>query len=132
MSTIWRAQSKLLENELKIVDINLIAKVAHEVNRAYCVAFGDNSQVDWRDAPAWQRSSALNGVQFYIDNPDVRPDQSHNSWLAEKEADGWVFGPVKDAEKKQHPCLVPYNELPADQKAKDYLFIAVVRSMAIE
>jgi hypothetical protein len=48
--------------------------------------------------------------------------------LAEKKADGWVYGEVKDPEKKEHPCLVEYEELPKDQQAKDSLFIAVVRS----
>ena len=107
------------------MNIEQIAKVAHEVNRAFCKAIGDNSQPAWEDAPEWQRSSAINGVQFHVDNPDAKPSASHESWLAEKERDGWKYGPVKDADKKEHPCFVPYNELPMEQKAKDYLFGAV-------
>jgi hypothetical protein len=49
--------------------------------------------------------------------------------MADKEADGWKHGPVKDPEKKEHPCMVPYGQLPAEQRAKDYLFIAVVKAM---
>jgi len=41
-------------------------------------------------------------------------------------ADGWKYGPVKDVEKKEHPCCVEYHELPVDQKAKDFIFRAVV------
>lgn len=33
-------------------------------------------------------------------------------------------------EKKQHPCMVPYAELPPEQKAKDSIFVGVVRAMA--
>jgi len=106
-----------------------IAKVAHEVNRAYCQALGDDSQLTWGDAPAWQRDSATNGVQFHRDNPDAGPDHSHNNWLAEKTAAGWVYGPVKDAEKKEHPCFVPYDELPVEQKAKDFIFRAIVHAL---
>lgn len=106
--------------------IEQIARVAHEINRAYCQALGDNSQPKWEDAPDWQRSSAINGVEFHIINPDAGPDHSHNAWLAEKEATGWKWGPVKDAEYKEHPCCVPYDQLPVEQKAKDYLFRAVV------
>ena len=29
-----------------------------------------------------------------------------------EEADGWKYGPVKDPEKKEHPCFVPYDDLP--------------------
>ncbi len=58
------------------------------------------------------------------------PEQSHEGWLAEKIATGWVYGPVKDTEKKEHPCMLPYDELPPSQKAKDALFVRTVRSMA--
>ncbi len=107
-----------------------IARVAHEVNRAYCEALGDNSQPAWEEAPDWQRSSAINGVNFHIANPDVGPDHGHNAWFAEKQATGWKYGPVKDAEKKEHPCFVPYDELPTEQKAKDFLFRGVVHALA--
>ena len=46
-----------------------------------------------------------------------------------KKADGWQFGMVKDAEKKEHPCMVPYSLLPEQQKAKDLLFGTVVRAV---
>lgn len=34
-----------------------IARVCHEVNRAYCQALGDNSQPTWEEAPQWQRQN---------------------------------------------------------------------------
>lgn len=107
-----------------------IARLCHEVNRAYCAALGDHSQASWEEAPDWQRDSALNGVNFAIDNPDAGPDASHNSWLAQKEREGWTYGKVKDPEKKTHPCYVPYDELPAEQKAKDYIFQSIVRTVS--
>jgi hypothetical protein len=107
-----------------------IARVCHEVNRAYCQALGDTSQVAWEQAPEWQRQSAIVGVEFNLANPDAPPSASHDSWLAEKTRDGWKYGPVKDADKKEHPCFVPYDELPVEQKAKDYLFKATVAALA--
>lgn len=111
------------------MDKNLIARVAHEINRAYCASIGDDSQPAWDEAPEWQRSSALLGVEMHINNPDATPEQSHESWLAQKLADGWKHGPVKDAEKKEHPCVLPYAELPAEQKSKDFLFRGVVHAL---
>lgn len=105
------------------------ASVCHAVNRAICQAFGDDSQVDFNDAPVWQRESAVKGVIFAIDNPDAGPSDSHESWLAEKVATGWVYGQRKCALEKTHPCMVPYDQLPPEQKAKDYAFQAVVRSL---
>ena len=106
-----------------------IAKVAHEINRAYCAALGDETQVAWEDAPEWQQQSAIAGVEMHLANPDATPEQSHESWLAQKVAAGWVYGEVQAAEKKEHPCCRPYDELPQEQKAKDYLFRSVVHML---
>lgn len=106
----------------------LAARVCHEVNRAYCEAIGDNSQPNWDYAPDWQRDSAYNGVLFHLTNPNSKPEDSHANWCKEKYADGWVYGPVKDPVKKEHPCLVEYNQLPIEQRIKDYLFIGVVKA----
>lgn len=107
----------------------VIARVAHEINRAYCASLGDTSQPAWEDAPEWQQQSAIAGVEMHLANPDATPEQSHESWLAQKVAAGWVYGEVKDAEKKEHPCCRPYDELPAEQKSKDYLFRSVVHML---
>jgi len=112
-----------------VISLEEIAKVAHEVNAAYCRSLGDDSQLAWKDAQEWQQKSVIAGVQFHADNPEAKPSQSHESWLAQKKEEGWKYGPVKDAEKKEHHCYVPYEELPAEQKAKDYIFIGVVHAL---
>src|SRR5690242_8941417 len=98
-----------------------IAKVAHEINKAYCESIGDFSQPSWEDAPQWQQSSASNGVQFHLDNPDAKPSASHESWLKQKTEEGWEYGKVKNPETKEHPCFVPYDQLPVEQQSKDFL-----------
>ena len=107
-----------------------IARVAHEVNRAYCQSLGDYSQQAWEDAPQWQRDSAMTGVTLHIDNPDASASVSHESWMAEKIASGWVWGPEKNPELKQHHCIVPFDALPEAQQAKDYIFRGVVHALA--
>ena len=113
---------------MKNMKIEEIARLAHNINKAYCAALGDFSQKDWEDAPDWQKSSAIKGVEFHMENPDALPSHSHECWLEEKRMNGWKYGPVKDEDKKEHPCFVPYDELPQDQKIKDYLFKAVIDS----
>lgn len=112
--------------------ITLIAMVAHEVNRAYCQAIGDNSQKPWDDAPEWQRKSAESGVTAQLLNPSMTPEQRHNAWLDHKQADGWKYGEIKDEAKKTHPCMIPFGQLSKDQQVKDHLFGAVVSSLAPE
>lgn len=107
--------------------VEQIARAAHEVNRAYCQALGDLSQPAWEDAPAWQRISAMDGVRLHLSG-DHGPEASHANWMAQKERDGWVYGPTKDPQTKQHPCMVPFHQLPREQKAKDFIFRAVVHA----
>lgn len=106
-----------------------IARVVHEANRAYCQTQGDYSQVEWDDAPDWQKASAIAGVEQIQRDPATTPEQSHESWLEMKRADGWHHGLVKNAEAKLHPCMVPYSLLPEAQQRKDALFGAVVRAL---
>jgi hypothetical protein len=112
------------------MDVQQIAKIAHETNRAYCQTIGDDSQPSWENAPDWQKTSAVKGVEFhlasYSNGVTPAPSASHDCWLEEKRIDGWGYGPVKDAVAKTHPCFVPYGELPIEQRMKDYLFGNVV------
>lgn len=107
--------------------VMVCAEAAHEMNRVWCLAHGDTRQPLWRDAPEWQRASAINGVHGVL--AGNTPRQSHESWLKEKEATGWKYGAVKDPEKKEHPCFVPYDELPPEQKAKDYIYVHTVKTV---
>lgn len=109
-----------------ILAIEDIARICHQANKAFCEAIGDFSQDDWECAPDWQRESAMNGVKLLIDNPHVPASHMHTSWMKEKIESGWKYGPVKDPEKKEHPCIVDFDKLPAEQQAKDYLFKAIV------
>jgi len=109
--------------------IERIARIAHEANRAYCEDTGDNSQDEWGKAYDWQKQSAIGGVRFKLDNEDATPADQHEAWCEAKRADGWKHGPVKDIEKKEHPCMVAYSELPSTQRAKDFLFVGIVKAM---
>jgi hypothetical protein len=108
--------------------IETCARAAHEFNRAYCLYLGDESQAPWEDAPEWQRTSAMKGVKGVLAGNG--PRESHQGWLDEKASTGWKHGPAKDPDKKEHPCMVPYDDLPEDQRRKDDGFVAVVQAMA--
>lgn len=110
------------------LNIEDIARVAHEANRAMQIINGEaDISPGWDDAPDWQRESAVDGVKKAL--AGATPEELHQSWCDFKTAEGWVYGPVKDPEAKTHPCLVPYGDLPAGQRAKDALFQSVVFSL---
>lgn len=107
------------------MEMQQIAALCHEVNRAYCQSLGDDGQPPWEEAGDWQKNSAINGVLYHTNNPDAKPADSHNSWMKKLATEGWKYGKEKDVEKKEHPCFVPYSDLPPAQKAKDYIFKAI-------
>lgn len=109
--------------------IEQVAKLCHELNRIYCELLGEYGQTSWEAAPEWQRASTLQGVQFHLDNPGAMPSCSHEKWLKEKERTGWKYGPVKDPEKKEHPCFLPFDDLLETQKVKDVLFVGMVDAL---
>lgn len=109
--------------------IEHIAKICHEANRAFCQTIGDDTQPSWELAPDWQTDSAINGVRFHIDNPDAGPEGSHENWMKEKLAAGWQYGEVKNASLRLHPCMVPYDQLPELQRAKDAIFVGIVHAL---
>ena len=124
-------QNIIEKTEQECVDlvVDNMARVCHEVNRAYCEALGDLSQPAWEDAPEWQKSSARTGVLLHLNDPTAGPKASHESWLRQKLAEGWVWGPVKNPDLKEHPCIVHFEALPREQQAKDFIFRAVVHAL---
>ncbi len=43
----------------------------------------------------------------------------HEVWSSGRLAEGWKWGPVRDDAKKEHPCLIPYEELSEEEKSYD-------------
>lgn len=110
-------------------DVDGIARVCHEANRAYCETIGDTSHFAWEFAPDWQKESAIEGVRTIMDDPGITPQKLHEKWMAEKEQAGWVHGNTKDEALKTNPCIMPYGYLPRAQRVKDVLFQAVARAL---
>jgi hypothetical protein len=107
----------------------IIAAACHSAWYAYTVlALGEPGE-PWTTAPEWQKSSILHAVAFWdaLDT-DALPFEkvcaaSHVAWMKERTRGGWIYGTVKDPEKKTHPCLVPYEELPEAQRKKDAVVV---------
>lgn len=109
--------------------IEEVAKLCHNVNRAYTQAIGDHSVDSWEGVSGEMRALVINGVEHRLVHPFQHPRDSHANWLAEKERLGWKYGPRKDEVKKEHPCMVPFDELPQEHRVKDYLFVTVIEAL---
>lgn len=107
----------------------IIAAACHSAWYAFTVLGLGEPGETWSAAPEWQRSSIRHAVAFWDALPDDLPFEkvcaaSHVSWMNHKTREGWVWGPVKDAEKKEHPCMVAYEELPPEQRKKDAVVVS--------
>ena len=43
----------------------------------------------------------------------------HEVWAATRLSQGWTLGPERDDEKLTHPCLIPYEMLPEEERLYD-------------
>lgn len=43
----------------------------------------------------------------------------HEVWAKMRMDQGWTWGPKRNDDKKKHPCLVPYDQLPEEEKVYD-------------
>ena len=43
----------------------------------------------------------------------------HEVWAQNRISQGWSFGEVRNDELKQHPCLIPYEDLSEEEKLYD-------------
>jgi hypothetical protein len=88
------------------------------------------NELAWTSASSVGRAVEIVSPVSAALDPSTTPEQSHQSWLAQKRAEGWIWGLVKDPTAKTHPCMVPYADLQPEQRAKDELFLAAVRATA--
>ena len=43
----------------------------------------------------------------------------HEVWAETRIRQGWTYGEQRNDELKTHPCLIPYEELPEEEKEYD-------------
>lgn len=46
-------------------------------------------------------------------------DNAHDHWAHQRLVQGWTYGRNRDDARKEHPCLVPYEQLPESEKDYD-------------
>lgn len=98
--------------------VDFIAQIRHLCWCCYQLGAGQDYNVEPNED---QIESLKNGVLFRFENLDVTSEESHNNWMKKKTEQGWVYGEIKDFEKKTHPDLVPFDELPEVEKNKDLM-----------
>jgi ryanodine receptor 2 len=50
---------------------------------------------------------------------ELLAENVHDTWAAQRITEGWTLGPERNEAEREHPCLVPYRELPEMEKEYD-------------
>lgn len=89
----------------------------------------------WDDSKNYMVTISSSNMKTYIPKPidlsDVElaeelnelreaiAENAHDVWAAERQAQGWTYGPQRDDQKKETPCMVAYSQLPDSEKKFD-------------
>ena len=106
-----------------------IAQVMHEAVRAWQKANGQAAAPPWSRAPKWMKEASREAVLWRMDNPRASSSVQHEQWMAQKRAEGWKYGRIKNGTRKTHPLLVPYADLPEVERRKDAMVGALIDSL---
>lgn len=116
--------NEVVKDSVKI----LIARVAHQANRAIKEFYGEDNLPSWDESSKESKSRGVLGVEKVIANRNITNAEIHQAWVDTMLADGWRHGPVIDTIKKFHPNLVAYEDLSDNQKLKDVVYLAIVKA----
>ena len=50
---------------------------------------------------------------------EIIAENVHENWSVGRIKEGWVYGSERDDQKKTTPCLIPYDQLPEEEKEYD-------------
>lgn len=101
------------------------ARICHEAERVFRRHIGDFSSPPWDVVEQWQRDAVVKGVQFHFQNPDALLKASHQAWMEDKFANGWILGADLDPKLKTHPLLVDFDQLDSDLRFRFALFKSI-------
>jgi hypothetical protein len=111
-------------------EVEMAARAAHEAIRTLQIENGEpNVASPWATVGEDIKESCFIGIERVIADPNITSEALHDSWIETKTAQGWKYGEVRNEADKLHPCMVPYQELPAFQRLKDAMFRNVVKAV---
>jgi len=110
--------------------VTQIAKIAHEIRSVSIGLFKGKPTIAWDDLNEGVKNYILREVHYWLKNPSASASDSHNEWLRCKTEEGWSFGEENDHENKKHPSIVPYDQIPIQEKMANELIMKTVRLLS--
>jgi hypothetical protein len=73
--------------------------------------------LEYRPAP--RDTSAVEVPRPIADLTELLAKNTHENWAKQRMGEGWKYGPRRDDARKEHPSLVPYEDLSDSEKEYD-------------
>jgi hypothetical protein len=110
--------------------VEQIARVAYAAEAERSLQVAARASASFDALPDAERAAYIAHVQFILDNEHAGPAKEYRMLCARKEADGWEYGPTLDEAAKTDPTIVPFEQLPAENRKAAHLMYAIVRVIA--
>jgi hypothetical protein len=112
--------------EIKMIEI--IAECIYEATRKEAEWSGRSIVPEhWSKRDKKFKKQMIGIIQKYLALKKLpSPKEAHDYWMKAYLDMGWKYGKIKDSKKRTHPDLVPYNQLPKDERDKDAIFLAFI------
>jgi hypothetical protein len=114
-------ESPTFETMAAAMAADILSEFAH-------MSIDPNPNKPWKELPKETQDSMIVGVKAVMANPNITPEDNHNSWLTTRGAQGWQYGDSKNVDLKRSPDMVSWNELKPYSRTKNILFLAVVKA----
>lgn len=113
------------------------AEIVHEVNRLVQKAVIKHTgftrvpvSVPWAELSGVTRVSLAGALENVRASGVYRPEDSHRLWCEDKWSEGWSYGPTLDVGARTHPNLMPWDNLPPLERAKDKIVLALIGALS--
>lgn len=104
-----------------------IAKIIYEADRAIRSSMGQEVP-GWGKLEATLKSGWRSKVAAFKGPDGITPMMRHESWMKDMTAVGWTQDAVIDHDKKTHPAICPYGDLPDQVHLLDGVFITLINT----
>lgn len=116
-----------MKSRSKTSIIEIMAATIHNCIWTWSRLNGEHSMLNWQ--MTGDRMHIINEVKDYLEKKANKKKytakQWHTEWYESSLKDGWDYAPIANANKKLHPYMVPYDELPAYAKMKSIIFVTL-------
>lgn len=111
-------------------NIVAFAQITNQLTRAYREATQQESPAEWHLMAEEDQKHVIDRVRFYLTEPDITVSSLHDAWAYAQFNAGWVYGLAFNEDKKTHPMLIIYADLPLMRRVEDTLFMQTVQTLS--